>query len=255
MTLTHRRFRAADIPEKLAALARVALRLRLLRRPLGLLMCYLRQSSPACAELRSGLRVRFSSHPHDIVTFFVVFLKRDYGRVSPGSVVFDVGANIGAFALYAAASGARKVYAFEPCEEAFATLCKNVRANGLDGVVTPVRCAVGAEHGGRARFARRSSPYNRLGGEEAAEGGFDEVRTASLGGLMRELGVERVDLLKMDCEGAEFDALPALSPEDAARVGEIRLECHGDPRPLLDSLIPRGFALRLRRAKTVWLAR
>ncbi len=250
-----RRFKLRELPSQAAALARVLLRLSMLKRPLSVLACYLRRRSPGTVDLKCGLRVVLSPHPHDIVTVFVVFLKRDYGRVRPGGVVFDVGANIGAFALYAAASGAERVYAFEPSREAFATLCANVRTNGLEGVVVPVNRAVGSVDGATVRFPSRSSPYNRIKDAAKADGACDEVRTVSLGAFMRERGIVRVDLLKMDCEGGEFDILPAMEAEALGRIGEVRMECHGAPDALVARLRDEGFRMKRKRGQTVWLTR
>jgi hypothetical protein len=52
-----------------------------------------------------------------------------------------------------------------------------------------------------------------------------EVPGASIESLMREAGVDRIDLLKVDIEGAEIDALRA-APLD--RVGELITEFHYD---------------------------
>jgi hypothetical protein len=86
------------------------------RRPLTVLRHYLTLSSPPDrrVELRSGLRVNLSDHPQDLTTAFLIFVRRDYGLVRPGSVVVDVGANIGTFALHAAHCGAARVLAYEP---------------------------------------------------------------------------------------------------------------------------------------------
>ena len=67
----------------------------------------------------------------------------------------------------------------------------------------------------------------------------------TIASLLREIGADRVDLLKVDIEGAEFDALRD-APID--RVGEIIAEVHydlgdGDEQTVRD-LLP-GFRLRL----------
>jgi len=55
--------------------------------------------------------------------------------LEPGSVLFDVGANVGMYALYAAARGLR-VYAFEPESQNFSILNANIALNGLQKQVT-----------------------------------------------------------------------------------------------------------------------
>ena len=90
-------------------------------RPLEVLWCYARKQRPArgYVDTRRGLRIHLSGDPADVVTVFVIFARLDYGRLAPGIVAVDVGANIGVFALFAAASGARRVLAFEPSAESY----------------------------------------------------------------------------------------------------------------------------------------
>ena len=52
-------------------------------------------------------------------------------RMAPGEVLYDVGANVGVYTLYAAQRGV-KVYAFEPEAENYAMLCRNIALNNFD---------------------------------------------------------------------------------------------------------------------------
>jgi FkbM family methyltransferase len=65
---------------------------------------------------------------------------------SPNSVFFDVGANIGVFSVYAAASGHR-VYAFDPVAENHATLQKNIEINGFGSIAACYCVAIDARNG------------------------------------------------------------------------------------------------------------
>lgn len=59
----------------------------------------------------------------------------------------------------------------------------------------------------------------------------------------------------MDCEGAEFEILPALSVRARDAIKRIRLECHGDARALLEGLARHGFVVERARRNDVWLTR
>lgn len=75
-------------------------------------------------------------YPRDLLT-------REPGTVKwidgfkKGDVFWDIGANVGAYSLYAALVTEAPVLAFEPAAATFALLVKNVEINRLDGIVQP----------------------------------------------------------------------------------------------------------------------
>jgi FkbM family methyltransferase len=199
----------------------------LFRRPFGFLLNYLRRTSPAdrIVEMRDGTRIHLSGHPHDVITLFVILVREDYGRFPPGGTVVDIGANLGAFALYAARRGARTVLAYEPNGAAFRCLQRNIEANGLSGTVRPRQLAVSALAGQKVKFPCAPSVYNRVA-TEGESGEFETVGTTSLAEILAHDAVQGIDLLKLDCEGAEYDILFSAAPADIGRVREIRMEYH-----------------------------
>jgi hypothetical protein len=62
----------------------------------------------------------------------------------------------------------------------------------------------------------------------AAAGGTarDEVRVMTINELFARFAVERCAVLKMDCEGAEYDIIPSLSTEILSRISRIAIEFH-----------------------------
>ena len=197
---------------------------RVFKRPLDVLRCYLLRRNPASGmvETRSGLRIVLSSDPADIVTVFTIFARHDYGSVPAKSTIIDVGANIGVFALYAIECGAATVVAFEPSAESYERLLRNIEENQLHGRIIPHRAAVTAIDGGVVRFPRRSSVMNAIG--TAASADCDDVPTMSLGTALAAVG--HADLVKLDCEGGEYEILFTLPPAAFAKIGELRLEYH-----------------------------
>src|SRR5262245_12868978 len=70
-------------------------------------------------RFRNGARLRIGRGV-DHVPILEIFVREEYGGIADGSVVLDLGANLGAFAVYAAttARGIR-VYAYEPSPDFF----------------------------------------------------------------------------------------------------------------------------------------
>jgi FkbM family methyltransferase len=199
----------------------------LFRRPFRFLLSYLQRTSPRdnLVDMRDGTRIYLSGHPHDVITLFVILVREDYGRFPPGGTVVDIGANLGAFALYASRLGAKTVLAYEPNGAAFRCLQRNIEANGLSEIVRPRQLAVSAVAGQIVRFPVAPSVYNRIAAEDAS-GEFETVRTTSLAEILARDAVQDIDLLKIDCEGAEYDILFSADPTDMHRIREIRMEYH-----------------------------
>lgn len=154
-------------------------------------------------------------------------------RPGMGTVV-DAGAHVGIFSLLAS-QWAERVVALEANELNFRILDLNVARNALANV-EPRHCALWSVSADAVGF----SSAHHSGGGAVADGragrpGTVEVRAISLDDLVSELG--RIDLLKIDVEGAEYDVLGAATRLDAiaAIVGEMHVEREGD-RTRLDAL-------------------
>jgi FkbM family methyltransferase len=126
----------------------------------------------------------------------------------PGSTVVDVGANVGMFAVRQARRGAH-VYAFEPNGECYRRLSKTVVENGLTDRISIFNYAVGRTTGfGTLRVPDHRTVYGSVVPLEAASTAHGPVvRMTSLDLILPALGVQRVDLLKIDTEGAEVEVL------------------------------------------------
>ena len=230
---------------------------RIFQQPVPFILSYLRMTPPSggVIELRNGLQIRLSSHPHDAITVFIIFIRNDYGVVPPRSTVIDIGANIGVYSLFAASCGARRVIAFEPNAEAFRCLQHNIRVNHLETVIEPHRFAVAGSAGKSMRFPKNASAYNSfLRGESAEE--YELVKTIDLKRMMHK--IERVDLLKMDCEGAEWEILKSTDRDVLDRIDAIRMEYHLGFRDQIAAFLQHnGFSMKYLAgtidAGTMWL--
>jgi FkbM family methyltransferase len=145
--------------------------------------------------------------------------------VAPGDVVFDVGANLGAYALLFAqwVGSAGHVYAFEPAPDARTGLERHVDLNRCGDRVTVCGEAMSASSG-TARF-RASGPHgdNRI----VTSGTGDArdrivVRTTSIDEWCRARDL-RPALIKIDVEGAELDVLKGARETIAVRGASLHL--------------------------------
>lgn len=248
MKVLGRTFRLAELSTRIGSsvLASVKL-LYLFKHPFSMLRHYIRMTSPtnSIIELRNGWKLTLSSHPHDLTTAAIVFCKQDYGNVLKGSIVIDIGANIGSFALYAAYKGAKSVFAFEPNKEAYECLVKNVKQNGLEDVIVPFKLAVSTQTHQPVKFPLSASPYNRIqdfGVEPTQE--YEMVDTIALSDILEQNGLDNVYLLKMDCEGQEYAIVLSGNAQVWDKINNVRLEYHQGPlKELITGLQAHGFSL------------
>ena len=119
----------------------------------------------------------------------------------------DVGANTGVFSLVAVAVNSQvSVHAFEPSADVFAALQANVAANGLKDQVTCSRVAVGAVLGSVPLHIPAETWGNaRIGtdGFRGLAGHVEDVPCTTLDAYVADLGLEAVDVVKVDVEGLE----------------------------------------------------
>jgi len=213
------------------------------KNPISVIFHYVRKISPGenIVKLRNGLKIFLSGYPHDIITVFVVVVKEDYGKVVRDDIVIDIGANIGVFSVYAAAMGAKKVFSYEPTNEAYEVLLRNISSNRFEDIIIPYRLAVTEANGKAVRIPLKSSPYNRILDGNASEP-HDVVSTVSLESILKKNGIDQLDLLKIDCEGEEYRILLNTDASIFQKIKTIRMEYHAGPlEDLISFLRNRNF--------------
>ena len=145
MEIGRRKLRDSELLSKAADFLLLSIgAIRLLKDPIAFLSSYV-NSAPARynpIRFRNGYEVFLSNNKLDVVTIAIIFCRKDYGPIPKDSIIVDIGANIGAFAMYAAFNGAKKVYGFEPNSEVYECLLRNVHENGLEAVIYPFKLAV-----------------------------------------------------------------------------------------------------------------
>lgn len=152
--------------------------------------------------------------------------------LGPGMTFVDVGANWGYYTLLAASlvGGRGRVISFEPDPRLFPVLMENIKYNGLMQV-TALQIAA-ADKAGRALLAGYDEKdanrgLSRLVDTAKSNEGNFSVEAQTIDAVLDELEVERVDLLKMDIEGAEELALRGMLEGLARRrFRRILLELH-----------------------------
>lgn len=212
-----------------------------------------------------------------------IFEKRIYLRhgieLRDGACIFDVGANIGSFLLFAHQScrGAQ-IHSFEPAPPLFEKLRLNAALNGIEARLFNIGLS---DREGLARFTfyphssgmssfhadkEQEKEILRRMMEKEHEAGVEgvgelmgfaedlleerfrsepfECRLRPLSDVIAETGVEWIDLLKIDVQKAELEVLEGIREEHWSRIGQIVMEVHdldGRLEKIVRQLEERGF--------------
>jgi FkbM family methyltransferase len=167
-----------------------------------------------------------------------------WDAILPGMTVVDAGANRGGFSVLAArrVGPHGRVFAFEPEARNFVTLQRKMRRFP---VVTPVQKAV-SDSVGEAVLHLDSFHAGHSLVAVIAGPAVDEARVAvtSLDAFVREQQLDGIDVIKLDVEGSELQAIAGMREQLAgARPPSILVEVHAPNRPedVIGAVLPYGY--------------
>ena len=181
---------------------------------------------------RGGLRFRVRG-AMDVWSIKETFLDRFYETcgftIQPGWNVIDIGAGVGDYTLYAASQPNVRVFAFEPYLASFALAQENLGLNAITNAQV-FNEAIGATSGKLTLDLTGGEPLqfqSRLENDGRVKNGLS-VNALSLFDALTRLGLESCDLLKLDCEGAEYAILFGTPQPVLQRIRHIVMEYHDD---------------------------
>ncbi len=191
-----------------------------------------------------GIRVTVRRRSSDLFVVREIF-KRTVYSTPPKGIVIDLGANIGAYSLYAARS-ATKVYAFEPESSNFEQLKKNIELNralpihifkkAASGTNGTAQLSLGAINKGASSLVLKRSDAQ------------EQVETLTLDHILSLCGLSHVDFLKIDIEGSEYELFENASIHTLRRISTIVMETHRvkgkSLRDIIVKLESAGFRVR-----------
>lgn len=208
----------------------------------------------ALLRTHDGLQIAIRRNTWDAEIVREIYFMKPYTEhlpIGPAPVVVDIGGYIGDFTLYAMKYlGASRVIVCEPTRENYDLILRNIELNGYGDEVVALNLAVGVP-------GELTLYVQKLDRDEVHASTYwyaDEERrtvpSVSLEQLLDEHGVQRVDLLKIDCEGGEYDILSDVPAEVLRRIRNIAFEYHevDDFEPklarIMNQLTAAGFTMQ-----------
>lgn len=194
------------------------------------------------------LRLMLRWNSSDFLVFNQVFIFEEYKKITglkiDRPVIVDAGANIGCTTLYLASfyPGARFL-AIEPDADNFALMCENLKLNGIQNALAEptalwyceTKVSLSVQHRDNRDWSRRVVQVD----------GVSQVPANSLNAILRDTGLDAIDILKMDIEGAEDDVFLHDLNLNAVleRIKAIAIEVHSSDNQIARSLTANGFVV------------
>jgi len=165
------------------------------------------------------------------IAFHEIFIKKEYKNFQSDNnspLIFDCGANVGLATIYFKFFYPNStIFAFEPDEEIFALLEKNIFQNNLDNV-NIFNIALYDSKGVKEFFYDNNRKTSNVGtGSLIKERSPKNRKTVESGILSEYIDNQIVDLVKMDIEGAEYPVIKELSNTNKlTNIKELIVEYH-----------------------------
>jgi FkbM family methyltransferase len=187
------------------------------------------------------------------------FLKK---RLPADPVIVDVGANVGFFSLFMASQFPKaSIYAFEPLPGNFKHLQKHFHLNPGKKLIAQNKAVSGSKgtltlhYNPAVNFTALASMHTSF---DASNTKQVEVESVSLPDIFTAFSLKKIDLLKLDCEGAEYDILYQCPPALFSKIDQIAMETHAGKKPdenteaLATYLRKLGYQLKTNANHFIW---
>lgn len=175
-------------------------------------------------------------------------------------IVLDVGANVGFFSISCHCRlNNPRVIAFEPIARNYTLLQKNAgrlpadRFTFLHQALNDREGELVLKFNSAQDITTSASLFDNVHGSDE-----EVVSCISLSAVMKNYELDRIDLLKLDCEGAEYNILYNSPPELFKRVNNIAMEAHQGPGEkenkfaLAEWLKSMGYAVKTDGGEMLW---
>lgn len=172
--------------------------------------------SESNSDLQLGIHATLSEH----------FIDRKYGDyvdVEKGDVVIDIGFNYGVFAIKSLYNGASKIYGFEPNNHVY-EICKQVYDN--HNLIEVFNFGVSDKNDKVVFRQGKSSLTSSIYGDVEDYETSYEVNTIILTDFLFFHNIDKIDFLKVDCEGSEYDIFSSIPDSILSQIKKIHVEFH-----------------------------
>ncbi|MBK9255894.1 MAG: FkbM family methyltransferase [Saprospiraceae bacterium] len=160
-----------------------------------------------------------------------VFTKKVYHTDFPFNrkvIILDIGAHYGFFSIFAALHTLpdSKIYAFEPSKDNYFRFLKNIENDHRLNSIHPFHQAISGHSGERELSLGRPQNHSLYKNYIADLDQSELVQTVTLDQFVLDNQIEKIDFLKIDCEGSEHEILQNTSQNTLQKISVLSMELH-----------------------------
>jgi FkbM family methyltransferase len=213
---------------------------------------------------RSGLKIKVPArlmHTYKECFFDQTYTKGLKKNIFNGDAltVIDIGANVGYFSLFMFSKDKKaKVFAYEPMPlnfkllNAYKTENPNLNFTVVNKAVSKEKTTITLNYDAKDSFSTAASIFDLN-----AQTDKIEVETTTLEAILNDNHLDKIDFLKLDCEGSEYGILYGASPTTLSKILTLSIETHigketnENLNALSNFLIENGFEIKSE-ADIIW---
>lgn len=172
---------------------------------------------------KAKLNVWYTNHINEIY-LYEIYNPPNF-EIKDGDVIIDIGANVGSYPVFALTKAKNlNIFCFEPDLRNFNLLKKNIDENRGRGEVKIFNLGVSGKTGNKTLYLDENNPAGQSFFIKTSKSVV--VKCISLEDIFKKNKIDKCDILKIDCEGAEYGILYSAPKNLFKKIEKITMEFH-----------------------------
>ncbi len=178
-------------------------------------------------KMNSGLKMKIRVKSTDLMQLTTIWLIREYEvpgfEIKENDTVIDVGGHIGLFMLFCEQFCRKgKIYCFEPVLDNYRIFLDNVKLNNLENVFS-FNTAVSKQDGNIPLYLNDDASGHSV---FLKSSNSIQVESITLQKIFDLNNIKKCNLLKLDCEGSEYEIINSLPDSYFSMIDKMIIEYH-----------------------------
>ena len=193
-------------------------------------------------KTNSGLKMKIRVKSTDLMQLTTIWLTREYEvpdfEIKEDDTIIDIGGHIGLFMLFCKQFCHKgKIYCFEPALDNYRIFLDNIKLNDFKNIF-PFNLAVSKQDGNIPLYLNDDASGHSIFLKNSNSIQVDSITLQKIFDLNN---IKKCDLLKLDCEGSEYEIIDSLPENYFSMIDKMIVEYHfAEKNPkLLTNLIKK----------------